>query len=299
MQQIIQRTRDGGAVQMTREDTGRFNEVRGEWEILNQRVADLRTEARARDVAAAALRNMPAPATGPRFIRLSDGRPAAVERGASFLDHPVVPEARARQAAREAAIVGQHGNLGMLLRAMTDSSGSAIVPTIWSSQIIDRARNLAAVTRAGAQLVPMEAKTVQIGRLTGDPTAAFRGEGDEIDASDPTFDNVTLEAKTMSALVVGSLEWFQDAPNAEDVVVEAIAKAVALQLDLVCLFGGMEDGDEGFDLATPPNPRGILASLLADAESSVLGGEENGTAQTEGSFYDEVVQAILHPADLQ
>lgn len=80
---------------------------------------------------------------------------------------------------------------------------------------------------------------------------------------DPTFDNVTLDSKTMSALVVGSLEWFQDAPNASQVVEQAIAAAVATQLDLVCLFGGVTSGNEGISLATPPNPRGILATLLA------------------------------------
>jgi capsid protein len=106
----------------------------------------------------------------------------------------------------------------------------------------------------------MDAKQVQIGRITADPTAAFRNEGSTIVASDPTFDNVTLDSKTISALVIGSLEWFQDAPNASQVVEQAIAAAVATQLDLVCLFGGVTTGNEGISLATPPNPRGILAT---------------------------------------
>ena len=37
--------------------------------------------------------------------------------------------------------------------------------------------SLAAVTQAGAEIVPMDAKIVQVGRLVGDPTAAFRAEG--------------------------------------------------------------------------------------------------------------------------
>jgi hypothetical protein len=64
----------------------------------------------------------------------------------------------------------------------------------------------------------MDAKTVQIGRITADPTAAFRTEGGTITASDPTFDSVQLDSKTMSALVIGSMEWFQDAPNGSEVV---------------------------------------------------------------------------------
>src|SRR6266542_3443834 len=124
----------------------------------------------------------------------------------------------------------------MQLRAMTDTSGSAVVPTVWASEIIDRARNLAAVLQAGAQVVPMDAKVVNVGRLTADPSAAFRAEGGTVTASDPTFDNVTLDSKTLSALLVGSLEWFMDSPNVDDVVENAIAAAVALKLDQQALF---------------------------------------------------------------
>jgi HK97 family phage major capsid protein len=106
---------------------------------------------------------------------------------------------------------------------------------------------------------------------------------------------VTLDSKTMSALVIGSLEWFQDSANANEVVTQAIAQAVATQLDLTALFGGLTTGNEGFSLATPPNPRGILATLLAVAATSVLGGQTNGTAQTAASFYREVLQTIFFP----
>jgi HK97 family phage major capsid protein len=167
------------------------------------------------------------PAEAGDLIRLSDGRRAAVARGQSFRDHPVVSEYAAANTGREQAVIGHHGSFGQMLRAMTTTSGSAVVPTLWASGIIDRARNLAAVTRAGAQIIPMDSKTVNIGRLTGDPTAAFRSEGGTITASDPVFDNVTLDSKTMSCLVVGSLEWFMDAPNIDSVVEDAIASAFA------------------------------------------------------------------------
>jgi HK97 family phage major capsid protein len=234
---------------------------------------------------------------GPRFVRLSDGRPATVQRGQRFADHPVVSEYAAARSRADEAVVGQHGILGNQLRAMTTTSGSAVVPTVWASDIIDRARNMAAVLRAGAQITPMDAKVVQIGRLTTDPTAAFRTEGSTVTASDPVFDNVTLTATTMSALVIGSMEWFQDAPNVDEVVANAIAKAVALQLDLVALYGGVTSGGEGINLANPPNPRGVLATLLAVAASSVLGGAANGTSQTAATFYNEVVDTIYTPRD--
>jgi HK97 family phage major capsid protein len=94
-------------------------------------------------------------------------------------------------ATTDQAVIGTHGSLGNLIRSMSTSSGSVIVPTIWASSIIDRARNLAAVLRAGAAIIPMDANTVQIGRLIGDLTAAFRAKGSTITASDPIFDNIS------------------------------------------------------------------------------------------------------------
>lgn len=234
------------------------------------------------------------PAAG-SWVRSQDGLPATVQQ--RFADHPVVRAHADRNSGAESAVVGQHGSLGQLVRSMSTTSGSAVVPTTWAGDIIDRARNYAAVLQAGAQIVPMDAKTVQIGRLTADPTAAFRTEGSTITASDPTFDNVTLTATTMSALVVGSMEWFQDSDNVDQVVSEAIAKAIGLQLDLVGLFGGLTTGNEGFTLTSPPNPRGVLPALQAVASTSVLGGATNGTAQTATTYYNEVLDTIFTVRD--
>lgn len=233
-------------------------------------------------------------ASGPVW-RTEDGRPAVVERGQRWADHELVREHAERNHGREEAVMGMHGSLGNMVRSMTTTSGAALVPTEWQSAIIDRARALAAVTQAGAQLVPMPTKTVQIGRLSADPVAAFRAEGSTITASDPTFDNVTLVAKTMNALVVGSLEWFQDSQNVDEVVREALAAALATQLDFTCLMGGVTTGGEGVNLASPPNPRGVLASLLADASSSVLGGLANGTNITPATPWNEILDTVYTP----
>ncbi|MEZ0580395.1 phage major capsid protein [Nocardioides sp. MH1] len=229
------------------------------------------------------------------WVRRNDDRPATVVRGQRFVDQEIVADHANRTAQRDAAVVGMHGSFGQLVRSMSTTSGSAVVPTVWAGDVIDRARNMAAVLQAGAEIVPMDAKTVQIGRLTGDPTAAFRAEGSTITASDPTFDNVTLDAKTMSALVVGSLEWFQDAENVDEIVTNAVASAIALQLDLAALYGGITAGAGAINLATPPNPRGVLGTLNAVAPSSVLGGATNGTTQTAASFYNELIDLIYTP----
>lgn len=230
------------------------------------------------------------------WVHTDDLRPATVGREQRWADHGIVSAHRSINIQRDQAQTGQHGSLGQMIRAMSTSSGSAVVPEVWAGNIIDRARNLAAVLRAGAEIVPMNAKTVNIGRLTGDPTAEFRAENSTITASDPTFDNVTLDAKTMSALVVGSIEWFQDS-DVDAIVENALAQAFANQLDLVALYGSITSGAGSVNLPTPPNPRGVLGALNALASSSVLGGGTNGTAQTTGTYYDELVDLLFTPQD--
>ncbi|MEU0150900.1 phage major capsid protein [Micromonospora fulviviridis] len=237
--------------------------------------------------------------TGPQWVRRNDAKPAVVRRGQRFVDHEIVSEYAARRATAEQHIVGHHGSLGQMIRAMSTTTGSALVPTVWAGSIIDRARNASRVFQAGATLVPMDAKQVQIGRLAADPTAAFRAEGSLITATDPTFDNVTLDSKTMSALVVGSMEWFQDADNVDEVVSNAIAQAMATELDKQALFGGVTTGGEaavaGYNNPTPPKPRGVLATLLAQAPSSVLGSGANGTPITSTTPWNEILDAIYTP----
>lgn len=232
-------------------------------------------------------------ARGGEFVNLATGAPAAVRSGESFLNHAVVSAARSNESAQEEAAIATHGNLANQLLALTLTGGAAVVPQVWAAQLIDLARNKSAVLQAGAQIVPMEAGVVKIGRLTGDPTAAFRTEGSLISPSDPTLDNVTLTAQDMSCLVIGSLEWFQDSQNGDEIVKNAIAQAMASRLDLAALYGGITSGSGSINLPTPPNPRGVLAALNATLPGNVLGAAANGTAQTAATFYNEVLDTIF------
>jgi HK97 family phage major capsid protein len=227
----------------------------------------------------------------PVLWRNEDGSNAVVPRGQRFSDHPVVQRALQQTAERDRHVTGMHGNFGQFLRAMSTTSGSAIVPTVWSNDVIDLARNSTVVFQAGAQLVPMGAKTVQIGRLNQDPTASFRAEGNPVTASDPAFDFVQLVATSLNCLVVASVEFLQDAPNAGTLMTEAIGKRMALEIDKAALFGQMTTGNEGFSLASP-YPKGVLKNLVDNASGQVLGAATNGTAQTAATPWNEVISTF-------
>lgn len=219
------------------------------------------------------------------------GRDAAVGRNQRFADHELVSEYAARNADRDRHIVGTHGDFGQMIRALSTSGASGVVPSEWSFPIIDKVRNNSVAFQAGATIVPMNAKVTNVGRLNSDPTAGFRAEGSPITASDPGFDMVTMTAVTLSALTVASMEFMADSPGADQTVSDAIAKSMALALDQVIFYGQLAAGNEpqAGNLASP-NPKGILARLLSDAPTHVLGGATNGTTPATAKPYDEVVQ---------
>lgn len=135
-------------------------------------------------------------------------------------------------------------------RAMTvgtASSGGVLVPTPLSAQVFDRLRARTVLLQAGARIVPMDATTLKIARITGDPTAAWRAEGGSISATDPVTDLVTLTARSLTAMIKVNRELLEDAPNADSVVNNVLAQAMAVAIDAAGLVG---DG-------TPPTPQGI------------------------------------------
>ncbi len=158
----------------------------------------------------------------------SGGRVTAHQAYGAGGSYEVAREHAERTAERDKHITGGYGSFGAQLRALSTTTASAIVPTLWSFPIIDKARNNAVAFKAGATLVPMQSKVTQVGRLTVDPVASYRTEGSAVTATDPTFDFIQLTATTLSALTVFSMEFLQDAPDADSVVENAIAASMGV-----------------------------------------------------------------------
>jgi HK97 family phage major capsid protein len=229
---------------------------------------------------------------GPQWTR-EDGRVATVGRNERFADNAIVREQIERDPGRH--LTETTSGIAQMVRNISTSGASAIVPTLWSASIIDKARNASQVLNAGAQLVPMDSKQLNLGRLTTDPTTAWLAEGGTRTESDPAFDLVSLVSKSLSCLTVASLEFLQDAQNADAVVEESIGKAMGLAIDYAALFGGVVAGGEGINQPTPPSPQGILANLLANASSSVLGSGANGTNITAATPWNELLTTYFTP----
>ncbi len=95
-------------------------------------------------------------------------------------------------------------------RDLTHATAEPVEPDDLRTVLIDRLRENAAVVAAGAIVVPTDRKAVKWPVLTGDVTAAFYDELEEITPSDVDLDEFEIPVKAIKALVRGSSEAFED-----------------------------------------------------------------------------------------
>lgn len=119
----------------------------------------------------------------------------------------------------------------------TDSAGGYTVPDILSSRMIDRMRARSVVSQAGAMTVPLSSDQNYIAKVLTDPVPQWRAENAEIASSDATFGRVSMAPKSLAVLCRISRELLEDSLNIGTVLPDIIAKAMASELDRVCLFG--------------------------------------------------------------
>lgn len=117
------------------------------------------------------------------------------------------------------------------------ASGGFLMPEPISANVIDLARNATVLIQAGALTIPMASKNLRLVRVVSDPSANWRGEGQEIDESDGTFDAIELTAHSLAALVRINNELLDDVPTFAAQLDGQLAAALGLELDRVGLYG--------------------------------------------------------------
>jgi len=166
-------------------------------------------------------------------------------------------------------------------RAMAEgvlATGGYLVPTQLSAQIIDLARAQTRVLQAGARLVPMATKRVDIAKWVGDPTAAWHTEAAVIAPSDAAIGKVELDAKALAGLTVVSRELIEDAAEVDARLREAFAAQFALTVDRAALYGS----------GTAPEPRGVRNT----SGVTLLSMGANGAAPANHDFLIDAVAAL-------
>ncbi len=155
-------------------------------------------------------------------------------------NHPM--RARAHEWCRE------HGVDQQIRNAMSTgvpSAGGNLVPDAMSQTIIDL-REQYGIFRQWCDVTPMPSDTLVIPRRTGSVTPYWIGEGAALTASDPSFDNVSLVAKKLTAFTKISTEISEDAMiNIADWLTMDIGQQLAYEEDRVGFNGTGLDTDGG------------------------------------------------------
>ncbi len=127
----------------------------------------------------------------------------------------------------------------VVVRALGESlasAGGVLVPEEVSREVLQELQSQAVIRRAGARVLPMRSDTLHLGRITSSATAAWVGEGQDIVASQPSFEAIVFTAKKLAALVPISNELLEDAGPDVDALIQAhLARIMAAQEDVAFL----------------------------------------------------------------
>jgi HK97 family phage major capsid protein len=159
------------------------------------------------------------------------------------------------------------------------ATGDVTVPTILLPLLIDLMRAKTVCIQAGALTVPLESETVNIARISADPTPTWRSENAAVTAADPTFERVQFKPQSLAVVVKVSMELLEDSANINDAIMQCFAGAFAVELDRVGLFG----------TGVLPQPHGI--SGTSGVASVDLG--TNGAALADYDPFIDAVNALL------
>lgn len=129
----------------------------------------------------------------------------------------------------------------------TDSAGGYTVPENLTRQMIDIMRSKSRVVEAGATTVMLGTDTTKMARMLTDPVPAWRAENASVAESDPTFDSVSFNARSLAVMVKVSRELLEDSINIDAALMNALSQSLALEFDRVALLGS----------GTAPEPRGV------------------------------------------
>lgn len=157
----------------------------------------------------------------------------------------------------------------------TSSAGGYTVPAPLATMYIDKLRAQSVAVRAGAMTVPMTSNTLAIARLDTDPAIGWRAENASVASGDPTFGRVLLSAKSLAGIVKISRELLMDTVNAGSIIEQALARAMALEIDRAAIWG---DGADN-------SPTGIVNTTGINTVSMGTNGAVLGD-------YDEIIDTL-------
>lgn len=115
--------------------------------------------------------------------------------------------------------------------------GGMLVPEPLERIVIDRIRNTAVLTRAGARFVDLVHGETKMATITSGATFTSVGENEEISTSKITFGCKQMVLRKRAVLIPMSVELLEDSYNAGQIIQDAVARDAAEDFDKFIIQG--------------------------------------------------------------
>ena len=159
--------------------------------------------------------------------------------------------------------IGAKGNTRIqnALSEGTDSAGGYTVPETIFREFIDKLRDKSVLFEAGAPIILLESNRASLAQVINDPVPGWRAENAAVSESDMLFGQVQFLPKSLAVLVKVSRELLADSINVNEALMNALAQAIALQLDYAALYGS----------GVGNQPTGLKSILTTNSRTSSIG----------------------------
>lgn len=154
-----------------------------------------------------------------------------------------------------------HSGMSAALSGASDSAGGVTIPQAQAAEVIELLRPRVTVINSGARIIDMPAGEVRNARQATSATANYGAENHVTEESEPTFDKVDQNFKTLRTLVpVGNALLRHSGTNVMQLVRDDMLDVMGLRKDLAFLRG---DG-------TGDTPKGLGGWVLAGHTQSTV-----------------------------
>ena len=167
------------------------------------------------------------------------------------------------------------------LAAGDATAGGFLVPTQFSSEVIEYLRARAVVRRLNSRTIPVPTGTLKVPKLSGGATAYYIGENTNATKSEPTTGQLTLTFKKLVTLV----------PMSNDLLrYNSVGADAMVRDDVVNAMRVREDSAFIRDQGTDSTPKGLR--YWAHADNIITA---NGTVSVQNVFTDlgKLIQKLL------
>lgn len=148
------------------------------------------------------------------------------------------------------------------LASNNPTAGGFLVPSDFSSEVIELLRARGVVRSLGATVIPMTSGSIDIPRVSQGSTASYGAENTNITKTEQKFGQLKLSWKKLSALVPISNDLMRyAAPGVDSIVRDDVVESMAAREDLAFI------GDNG----TSGKPKGILNWVHGDNKFNANG----------------------------